>query len=342
MKEEKPIVSVIVPVHNAERYLRECLDSALAQTFADFEMICIDDASTDQSPKILAEYAERDGRIRVLTGSYNGPSGSRNAALDCAQGEYIACLDSDDMWVPEALAKMVTCARATGADTVVFDYWLYYSGEAPLDTYRDQELFKRLDGTVTTLSDCPELVGFVGVWDRLYRRDYLEKNGIRFIDGRLYEDAMFSIDALTAGGTIAFMSDHLYFYRRNVSASITYTEDESINHKMDFVFAQAYIRARLLEAGISDEAWTCYAKYFAEYAYMHNRELRRFSQFVDFFHAMRLLACPEQGPQLFELYEDDPNPGRALYMACIVHNQPRRAFAFCNAANVAGRVLHRS
>ena len=337
-----PIVSIIVPVHNAARYLRECLDSALTQDFADFELLCVDDASTDESNEILAEYADRDGRIKVIEGCFDGPSATRNAALDCACGEYIACLDSDDMWAPGALAKMVGRAQETGADMVVFDYWLYYGGAAPVGTYRDQEMFARLDGIVTTFSDCPELAGFVGVWDRLFRRAYLEDAGIRFVGGRLYEDAMFCIDALVAGGTVAFMADHLYFYRRDVSGSITYTEDESINHKKDFIFAQAYIRARLLDAGASDEAWTCYAKYLAEYAYMHNRELHPFSRFADFFQAVRLLACSDDAPQLFELYEDDPNPGRAMYMACVANDQPRRAYAISNAANAAGRILHSS
>lgn len=337
-----PVVSIIMPVHNAAHYLREALDSALTQDFEDFELLCVNDGSTDGSDAILAEYAGGDERIRIIEGQFGGPSASRNAALDCACGEYVACLDSDDMWAPGALGKMVGRARETGADTVVFDYWLYYNGAAPVETYRDQELFARLDGTVTTFAECPELAGFVGVWDRLYRREYLEDAGIRFIGGKLYEDAMFCIDALVASGTVAIMADHLYFYRRDVSGSITYTEDESINHKKDFIFAQAYIRSRLLDAGATDEAWTCYARYFAEYAYMHNRELHPYSRFLDFFQAVRVLACPAEGPQLFELYEDDPNPGRAIYIACIENNQPRRAYAISNAANAAGRVLHRA
>ena len=337
-----PVVSIIVPVHNAERYLRECLDSALTQDFGDFELLCINDGSTDGSASILEEYAARDGRIRVIEGRFDGPSASRNAALDCARGEFIACLDADDMWAPGALGKMVARVRETGADTVIFDYWLYYGGAAPVGTYRDQELFARLDGAVTTFAECPELAGFVGVWDRLYRRAFLEEAGVRFVEGRLYEDAMFSMDALLAGGTVAVMADRLYFYRRDVSGSITYTEDESLNHKKDFIFAQAYIHARLLDAGVGDEAWTCYAKYFAEYSYMHNRELHPFTRFADFFYAVRMIACPDEGPQLFELYEDDPNPGRAMYMACVAQNQPRRAYAISCAANMAGRIVHRA
>ena len=340
MSESKPVVSIIVPVHNTYRYLAECLDSALAQSFGDFELICVDDASTDGSAKLLQSYAEKDSRIRILQGAYGGPSNVRNAALDCAQGTYIACLDSDDFWAPHALERMVGRAEQTGADTVICDYWLYYGKGIPLATYRDQDLFGRLDGAVTTFADCPDLAGFVGVWDRLYRRSFLEDAGVRFVGGHLYEDAMFCMDALVSGGTVAVMSDHLYFYRRNVAGSITYTEDESLRHKQDFIFAQAYIRQRLADANVSEAAWTSYARYFAEYAYMHNRELKSYARFEDFFQAVRMLACPDEGPRLFELWEDDPNPGRAIYMACVTNNQPRRAFAIAKAANVAGRVLH--
>lgn len=93
-----PVVSVIIPVYNAEKYLRECLDSVINQTFKDIEIICVDDGSTDNSVNILNEYAERDNRVIVLKQNNSGPSKARNLGWDLAKGIYIAFLDSDDVW----------------------------------------------------------------------------------------------------------------------------------------------------------------------------------------------------------------------------------------------------
>ena len=89
-------VSVIIPVYNAEQYLKRCLDSVLAQTYQDFEIICIDDGSTDNSGAICDEYAKKDSRIRILRKENGGVSSARNAGLNIAEGEYITFIDSDD------------------------------------------------------------------------------------------------------------------------------------------------------------------------------------------------------------------------------------------------------
>ena len=338
-----PKVSIIVPVHNEVRFVAECLDSALSQSLGDFEIICSDDASDDGSAAILDDYAARDERIMVIHGRFDGPSTTRNVALARATGEYIAFLDSDDWWEEDMLEKVVARADETGADIVIFDYWLHDQKSGERGTYRDQRLFKRLDGSVTDLAHEGALAGFAGIWDRLFRRSFLEAGHYTFVDGRLYEDAMYSYETLVAAGKIAIMADHLYFYRRNVNASITYTEDEGRKHKEDFVFAQAYIQACLREAHVSLAAWRAYAGYFAEYSYMHNRELHPYGQFKAFFDVMREMAYPDEtdAPRLFDLWRYDENPGRRAYIECVRDNYPRRAYALSNAANVAGSVLHR-
>lgn len=338
-----PKVSIIVPVHNEERFIAECLDSALSQSFSDFEIICSNDASTDGSAAILADYAARDPRIRVIEGSFDGPSATRNAALALASGHYIAFLDSDDWWEDGMLEAVVSRADETGADIVVFDYWLYDQSTGEKGTYRDQHLFARYNGNVANLAHAVGLAGFAGIWDRLFRKSFLDAGNFAFVEGRLYEDAMYSYETLVAAEKIAIMSDHLYNYRRNVNASITYTEDEGAKHKEDFVFAQAYIQACLRKAGIPLGAWHAYAGYFAEYAYMHNRELHPFSRFRDFFEVMREMAFPENNdlPRLFDLWRYDENPGRRVYIDCIRENRPRLAYMMCNAANAAGSIVHR-
>ena len=333
-----PQVSIIIPVHNAERYLAQCLDSVQAQTFGDFEVLCVDDASTDGSLALLRDYESKDARFTIIEGTFDGPSATRNAALSVARGTYIAFLDADDWWDATLLEKTVQRAEETDAQLVVFDYWLYREGE-PRSTYRDQAFFSRLDGQVVTVATCPELAGFVGVWDRLFRRDVLVPHG--FMEGLLYEDAVYCIESLLKADRVTIMADHLYWYRRNVNASITYTEDASRKHEEDFLIAQGYIQDCLISANISLAAWESYARYFAEYAYMHQREVTPYKRFKSFFKEVRKLACNPNHPQLFELANDDPNPWRRAYLATIQANNPRAAWAEASTLNKAGKLLGR-
>ena len=339
MFEAETSVSIVIPVHNVAQYLRQCLDSVLVQSFKNFECLCVNDASDDSSLAVLREYGERDQRIVVIDGVFGGPSATRNAALAVAQGDYIAFLDADDWWEQDMLEKVVTRAIEAQADMVIFDYWLAYEGGNGLDTYRDQNMFARLDGEVVNMSSCPELAGFVGIWDRLFRRDALVPHG--FMVDRLYEDAIYSAEATVAAHRVAIMADHLYYYRRNVEHSITYDEDASRKHEEDFLIAQSYIQDVYRNEGISTEAWTEYARYFAEYAYMHQREVRPKERFFEFFGIVRDMACPSDGPQLFELWHDDPHRWRNAYIGFVRNNQPELAWAEAKALNAAGRVLGR-
>ena len=221
----------------------------------------------------------------------------------------------------------------------MFDYWLAYEDGERLDTYRDQSMFARLDGLVVDLSTCPELAGFVGIWDRLFRRDLLD--GIVFYDDRLYEDAMYCAEATLAAKRVAVMADHLYYYRRSVEHSITYDEDSSRKHEVDFLVAQQHICDLYRSADISIEAWRAYARYFAEYSYMHQREVKPRKRFFEFFDIVREIACSDEGPQLFELWRDDPHRWRNAYLGFVRDNHPQLAWLQAKALNGAGRVLGR-
>ena len=112
-------ISVIIPVYNVEKYLRECLDSLINQSFKDFEVICIDDGSTDKSYKILEEYSQKDSRIKVLKQEHNGAGAARNLGIEIAKGKYIQFLDSDDYFEPNMLEELYNTAEKFGADMAV-------------------------------------------------------------------------------------------------------------------------------------------------------------------------------------------------------------------------------
>ena len=112
-------ISVIIPVYNIQQHLRECLDSVLGQSYPHLQVICVDDGSTDESPAILAEYAQKDPRVQVIRQQNAGPGAARNTGLEAAVGEYVIFLDSDDWFEADFLAKMVDTAQREGADVAI-------------------------------------------------------------------------------------------------------------------------------------------------------------------------------------------------------------------------------
>lgn len=122
-EQQAPLVSVIMPAYNAEEFIEEAISSVLAQSESDLELIVIDDCSSDDTRKIIKEFAERDGRVRLVVNEHNmGVAKTRNRGLDLFRGDYVALLDSDDYWEPNMLEKMITCARETGADITYCSY----------------------------------------------------------------------------------------------------------------------------------------------------------------------------------------------------------------------------
>lgn len=204
--------SIIIPVYNVEPYLRECLDSVLAQTCGDWEAVCVDDGSTDGSAAILAEYAARDSRFRIVTQPNGGLSAARNTGLDHARGDYILFLDSDDWLENKALESINTQLSILNSqfqiDMLCFGGWRGEQEERPTpatystgwDYYNHQAL---------THHDFP----FVCVVLRCYRRQFLEQSRLRFREGILHEDNHFTPRACLAAGKVSVIPDALYHYR---------------------------------------------------------------------------------------------------------------------------------
>ena len=131
-----PKVSVIIPVYNVEKYLRQCLDSVVNQTLEDIEIICVNDCSPDNSLSILKEYANKDNRIKIIDLKENvGPGIAKNKALDIANGEYIMLLDPDDWYEPDACKLAYNQIKKNNNDWVTFGYNKYFEAT---DTYKEQ------------------------------------------------------------------------------------------------------------------------------------------------------------------------------------------------------------
>lgn len=206
------MISVIVPVYNVEPYLRECVDSILAQTYRDFELILVDDGSPDNCGAICDEYAEKDDRIRVIHQQNGGLSAARNAGLDVAMGEYVTFVDSDDQVSPVYLECLFT---------------LLENNEAEVATCR--ALFCRsmpglIDDTLS-LGNCEVIIGKeacqqpylqggildVTAWGKLYARHLWDD--IRFPVGKIHEDQAVVPILLYKAEKVAVSQKKLYFYR---------------------------------------------------------------------------------------------------------------------------------
>lgn len=249
-----PKVSVLVPICNVERYLEECLDSLLAQTFVDFEVLCINDGSTDGSRAVIQRYLDVDERFRVLDKPNSGYGASMNMGLANACGEYIAILESDDFFEPNALELLVEAAERSQSDVVKGDFYLYWS--KPEKRY---ELFHIVDNreighTVRPIDDFAIFFRKPSIWSGLYRASFLAENGIGFLEtpGASYQDAGFNFKVWASAERATFIADPVLYYRQdnekssvNSAAKVRCVCDEYAS-MTDFVLSQRGADRKLL------------------------------------------------------------------------------------------------
>jgi len=222
----QPKVSVIIPVYNTEKYLRECLDSVVNQTLRDIEIICVDDGSTDRSPEILEEYQKIDSRVAVITQPNSGPSTARNKGLACAHGKYIDFLDSDDLLELNALEKAFQVAADNELDAIVYGLEPFFESEQLAQIL--PERYKHPSGATGIMSGVQYVKvsndqgTYVStVWIALWRRAFLEEHGIIFKEGIVQEDNLFSFQAYMAAGRVMRIPDRFYLRRVRENSIMT-------------------------------------------------------------------------------------------------------------------------
>ncbi|MBO4693987.1 MAG: glycosyltransferase family 2 protein [Clostridia bacterium] len=218
-----PQLSVIVPVHNVERYLHRCVDSILNQTFADFELILIDDGSPDKSGEICDDFALKDNRIKVIHKANEGVSSARNAGMDKATGEYIAFIDSDDHIDPNFLKIMLEKAVSTDADMVMCSYLQtsmgisatqhHPFGNSVLDG--KNEITEKLIKSVIYVKDTN---GLFSPCNKLFRTGIINRVNLRMDKTMSFgEDMLFVLSYIDLCEKISFINDPLYYYNQSES-----------------------------------------------------------------------------------------------------------------------------
>ena len=223
----EPLISVVMPVYNAEAFLDKSLGSVLKSTVTDLEIICIDDGSTDRSLRMLHDYASKDGRFRILTQNHLYAGAARNAGILAARGKYIHFLDADDSIVPEAYEKLLAAAEAHQADVCES---LYKNVNSYTDAVTSEPGFRPYAaGTVISLSDGGDnavslLRGHVVPWNKLYRRSFLLEQEILFDDLICAEDRSFYYEVIIKAGRIFRIEDRLMLHRVYISTSLDGSE----------------------------------------------------------------------------------------------------------------------
>ncbi len=226
----KPLISVIIPVYNVEKYLKKCIDSVLNQTYDNFEIILIDDGSTDSSGKICDEYASKDGRIAVIHKENGGQSVARNTGIERSTGEWLYFPDSDDYIAEDMFETLLKKAVGENADIVIFDAMSFADdGGNVRQSYISKKDYPACSGTEMFSAlqrngdfHCP-------LWSMFYNGDFLRNSNIRMIPGIIYEDSVFGFQIMTQASRIV-QERRVFYYRRYRSGSTMTQTEKKYRH----------------------------------------------------------------------------------------------------------------
>lgn len=230
----KPKVSIIIPIYNAEAYLKNCLESAVNQSFKDIEIICVNDGSSDNSGEIVERFSAQDDRFVVLSHEVNqGSSAARNSGMKVARGEYIKFLDSDDMLPSSSIERLYTIAKKNDSDIVRGSAQLYRSGKRWSTSH-----YKPIDYDISNTSfiECKHLWHLNGVVTYLFKRAFIEENSLLFYDKVFHhEDFIFMSSALPLAEKISLSSETTYTIRRECPRTHEIQDFNEILHAMEII-----------------------------------------------------------------------------------------------------------
>ena len=197
-------ISIVVPIYNAEKYLKRCIDSIINQTKKELEIILINDGSTDNSKKIIKEY--KDKRIKYFKNENQGIGKTRNFGIEKATGKYLMFLDSDDFLDKNICKYLYNKCEKDNLDIAICDFYRYLDKD-------NKEILKQPEFKNSSLKDNPEIISEnLAPWAKLYRTDIIKENDIKFVRNLKYEDAPFVIKALDKASLIGKVNKPLYYY----------------------------------------------------------------------------------------------------------------------------------
>lgn len=233
--EELPLVSIISPVYNTEAFLPIAIESIINQTYPNWELVFIDDGSTDNSAEIIKRHMLSEPRIRLIQNENHGQGYERNKGLDIANGKYVLFFDSDDFLEDIALDLAVTKLEREKSDFVIFDYY-YYKPTGKIKNYSGKDAFFTKKKLV--FDECLSLLRLDSMFtqNKIYRMDFLKSNAIKYGEGYIYEDMEFWIKAVLSAKCVSLIHSPLYRLTINPTSS-TQTMHDSDRHCRSFILA---------------------------------------------------------------------------------------------------------
>lgn len=215
-----PKVSVIVPVYNVEKYLRQCLDSIVCQTLENIEIICVNDGSTDNSYTILKEYANKDSRIQIIDKDNSGYGHSMNLGIQRSTGEYIGIVESDDFAKPEMFEVLYNIATSHDLDVA----------RCLFSTFKQRDgSIKKIDASdiksnvlINPQNDLSLFFQWPSVWANIYKRSFIQQHNLKFLEtpGASYQDTAFSFKVYACAQKFMLVPEPLIYYRIHEGSSI--------------------------------------------------------------------------------------------------------------------------
>lgn len=250
------LFSIIVPIYNVEKYLEDCLESILTQPYQNYEVICINDASTDNSYKILSDIAKEHRQIKIINNEVNGGlSYSRNRGIEAAKGDYILFVDSDDYIAKETLEVLANNLQENSVDFLNFNYTLkkecaLEERDAQIPQIRGKDILPR-SGQKWFMDALYGNSLIIMTWSRVYKKSFLVNNHLTFYNRLLHEDLLFLLQAVIKAKTVISIDNCLYFYRKREN-SITTTKNEVRLDSIVVLLCEilALIRTNILEEGM--------------------------------------------------------------------------------------------
>lgn len=273
-----PLISVVVPVYNAERYLSRCIDSLLGQTYRHIEVILVDDGSRDRSPAICDAYASRDPRVRVIHKPNGGVSAARNDGIEAAGGEYIAFCDNDDFYAPGTLSRLLDICLENGCDIAQCLCARGTAESLPTPPPQPVEIF-----TGRELLESFYTAGTPYVWDKLFRREVWR--GVRFpVGSYMHEDNIVVHRLYGAARRVAVTRERLYYHFRNPESVVGSGFDVRWAKEDPYADRLEYARAEGLPRLLADT--TAKRVYNEGYLLAMNRRYNRNAARRGEFHAV--------------------------------------------------------
>ena len=327
-----PIVSVIIPVHNAGQYLDQCLQNVANQTLRDIEIICVNDGSTDCSSAILMQYAQRDSRFVILDQQNLGAGAARNMGMSVAQGKYLSFLDADDYFEPTMLDLAYKKLQEDGAEIVVFGF--NYHNMATNGIKQAAKILRKEwlpDVLPFSYKDMP--IGFFNsfhsvAWNKLFKKSLVDAHSLRFQELFRSNDVLFTHSALALAQRITILNEPLVYHRRGIA---TNCQSTTYQYPYDSFTAISTLKKFLEDHGLYAELKQTYINFALDGSLHHLRTLEgtsAFREIFDFYKAqgfdnLGISECAEEyfyDNERYLQYKTIINNDIVSYSAILINN----------------------